>query len=309
MVSIMAEHLNMQDNERKKEFIEKQFGLDILKNIQNKHRGGTSSRKGSRYEDQFLLHKLLQVAANNTDWDNHRLSCQNLDFLDDVCYENLSIREKHNYQLKNSSGAVADWDSEISKLVSFQHQTDIDFHLMGRSFCYLVVSDEQKAVRNKGEIPKDISDYAKSEYFPYYENSIDLVQEKLMPDISSLTGRTSLADCDYCAHLLLGILSGDIQPLTVREILNKAGSEGFPNPFLREDITLPEWFKKLLEKYSIQSNLDKGALSLSYKGFEMKFPLFPFSVEQQSQLQQCQNIQEFLSILQCMIGELLTPKH
>lgn len=312
MAKAMLEKANIQNKEDKKEFIGQHFGADILSKIQNKHRGGVSSRKGSRYEDQFLLHKLLQVAVDNNDWDNHRLSCQNLDFLDDVCYENLSTKAKHNYQLKNSSGSVADWDSEISQLARFQYETDLKFHCMTESYSYLVVSDERKANNNKEKIPEDLINYAKCEYFPYYEKLIDLVNHQLMTYICALTGSTALDDGDYCANLLLGILGSNTQSLTVSEILNKAGSEGFPNPFrqvIDMDTTLPIWFKVLLDSYLIKYNLNKGILSLSYKNLETKFPLFVFSVEQQSYLQQCEDIQEFWLTLQSMVGELLKPKH
>ena len=110
-------------------FVEKELGKPVLLNLQHIHTGGINNQKGRDYEDFFQLFKAFELASQDIDHSKHLLSCQELAFIDDICYWDLEKSVKHNFQAKNSSGSAADWTSEITTRCERQTIIDTKFPL------------------------------------------------------------------------------------------------------------------------------------------------------------------------------------
>ena len=67
-------------------FVEKELGKPVLLNLQHIHTGGINNQKGRDYEDFFQLFKAFELASQDIDHSKHLLSCQELAFIDDICY-------------------------------------------------------------------------------------------------------------------------------------------------------------------------------------------------------------------------------
>ena len=83
-------------------FVEKELGKPVLLNLQHIHTGGINNQKGRDYEDFFQLFKAFELASQNIDHSKHLLRCQEMAFIDDICYWDLENSVKHNFQAKNS---------------------------------------------------------------------------------------------------------------------------------------------------------------------------------------------------------------
>ncbi|MDD6910243.1 hypothetical protein [Actinobacillus minor] len=264
------------NNNNKEQYIRENLGENVLKKAQKIHQGGGSAAKGQKYEDLFTLFKVIEVASNpSNNWAEHRFSRQNLDFFDDVCYEDFATNTKHNYQAKNSALSAADWNKEHEQRVQWQVQVDSAFHKVNSSQNYIVVPSEEKQKSNMAKIPAELKPYCKSIYFPYYPNQFhEFVEKQLSEMLAVLIHSEESSDHEYAANLLLGILTNNDQPRTLEEIFNSARSEGYPNPFEKTDKALPIWLKDLLEKNHQFTYQVKGAyLVVKFKQLELRMPM------------------------------------
>lgn len=259
----------------KETFIKATFGNEVLSELKNIHRGGTSSAKGHRYEELFFLRKVLEIASNRSiDYSQHRFSHQSLDFFDDICYENFEESSKHNYQAKNSSGTASNWNEELLVRAKRQHQTDLEFHKVKFSKNYLVVPTEEKKDENQNKITLD-NGPCECICFPYYENNFtDFVAEELSPFLNILIETTDPDEQDYSAKLLQSVLISRTDTRTLQEIFEDTEFKGRPSPFKpNKEVILPDWLISLLEKNGFKYNILAGYLYLTFNKFEIKLPL------------------------------------
>jgi hypothetical protein len=145
---------------------------------QNKHRGGASGKKGTRYEDFFIAHKVAEIATSHfanpaTHWPF--LGGQTRGFVDDAVL--ISPQKTEYYQLKNV--ANISWtagDHPIS--TDFHYQYTLATHERQVAPCAtLVVSSTEQVAAMRASMPAQIAAYSSVVYFPYNDSLNRLVLE------------------------------------------------------------------------------------------------------------------------------------
>lgn len=150
------------------------LGEKLAQYAANKHRGGSSGAKGTRYEDHFATWMLVQAAAafieDPSTGDPH-VTSQTLGFVDDLrVSSNLSTDY---FQLKNA--ATVSWTSgEHPIAADFNYQFLLSKH-RGEPTprTNLTVSDAGLAVALSGSIPVDIRCHTAVLNFPGWRLRID----------------------------------------------------------------------------------------------------------------------------------------
>ncbi|QFS18668.1 hypothetical protein FHP22_14965 [Acinetobacter indicus] len=247
-------------------FVEKELGKKVLSNLKKIHIGGTNNKKGRDYENFFQLFKAFELASQDIDHQKHLLSCQELAFIDDICYWDLENSIKHNFQAKNSSGSAADWSSEITTRCKRQTILDTKFHNIGESRNYLLVSCEKKKTNNLKKVPVRLRKLNTCIFFPYCKTLVELLdQTKLKTYIAELIETDEPSQVDYAAKLILGVLQGT-SAQDIKSIFEQACSNASPNPFVKFRKTdnfhreIPDWIKQIVTAssnkltYRLQSN-------------------------------------------------------
>ncbi|MFS8082730.1 MAG: hypothetical protein ACMG51_04705 [Ginsengibacter sp.] len=158
------------DEEQTRAIIRTCFGPSCLEYVTNKHAGGTSGKKGSRYEDLFVAYKAAEVAANQVEFPGAPwpfLAGQQLNFVDDALLSSDSATEY--FQLKNAlsvawgHGAKTIGDDFSKQFTLAQHRGDKN------PLTHLVVSSESEQVKLSNSIPNAIMGHTKVSFFPYYK--------------------------------------------------------------------------------------------------------------------------------------------
>lgn len=158
-----------------KDLISTELGEDAFRYLLNKNRGGSSGKKGSRYEDIFFGYKIAEVAVEYFGqpgpWP--LVHSQVLGFVDDVV---VRASSKSEYcQLKNV--ATLTWTGgEHPIATDFEYQHVIASKLGEPAPCtQLVVSDQMLYDSLRESIPDRIKDYTSVKYFPYADGSLNRV--------------------------------------------------------------------------------------------------------------------------------------
>ncbi|KAG0194286.1 hypothetical protein DFQ28_000531 [Apophysomyces sp. BC1034] len=171
------------------DLIEKLFGPEGLKYLRNKHTGGTSGKKGTRYEDQFAAFKIAEALANhaNAGEDLPHIEEQALGFVDDLVV--AAHAATRYFQCKNAVSVV--WTGgahPISEDFKCQIALAEALEKPGPRV-ELVVSDDKTAARLAQEIPSDIAEVASVVDFPYFGsiNQLVMAHAPLREQLSVLT--------------------------------------------------------------------------------------------------------------------------
>lgn len=255
------------DDETIGKFITDRYGEDECSHIKNIHRGGLNNQKGRDYEDSYLLHKIISIAATNSNdkCEDQIIWVQSLAYVDDICHIDGKNRAKYNYQAKNTSIDTHNWTDDISDRFRKQRIMDLELYKVKSSHNILLVSKEVVAQNNNNKIPEDLRGYDCSEYFPFYNTHFELsLDPEINKNIRSLIGeKSSRSDIDYSLMLLRGILQSN-EYETVNDIFTRGASDSHPNPFLkyRDDSPLPEWLAIELDKRSIKYSKERGVLKV-----------------------------------------------
>lgn len=165
------------------------FDARTVAYVQKKHEGGTSGKKGTRYEDFFATARIAEILAAHVQ-DHGPLPTveeQALGFVDDLVVAETATTKY--FQCKNS--ATVSWSSG-------DHPIEVDFEnqiILARELgkpdpkVELVVSDSARAEKLGGEIPKAIETSTTVRHFPYAERVNQLVfsNESLRETLSKLT--------------------------------------------------------------------------------------------------------------------------
>ena len=179
--------------------------------LTNKARGGSSGRKGTRYEDHFSGYTLARILANEgkaaepENWPN--IYEQVFSFVDDLVVE--SEEGATYYQLKNV--AALTWQGS-------DHPLELDFELQKKvsdafgekeTKLVLVTSDENVAKKMCEGMPFAIASYTAIEHFPYYVslNRLAIEFEPLRAVVSSLARTGSKVTDDEIGYTLSAFVS------------------------------------------------------------------------------------------------------
>lgn len=259
-------------------FVESNFGAGKLLLMKNINRGGASNQKGSAYESNFAINQLCaEIAGNKCDIQQCYIAAQEPGFVDDLCVSYEDSKTKISFQAKNSSLAAADWTQEITDRFEIQYRIDIDHYNYKTSEQVLVVSCPKKAQANLAKIPAHIASHSKSEHFPYFEQSIELLSNHspIRQNLQLITGSQKLDDLDYAFKLLSGAWAGGLVKQSVFQVLQTAKSMANPSIFkdsVVQRIDPPNWISDLIvSEPALQGllvSVESTRLKVSLNGFE-----------------------------------------
>ena len=291
-------------------FVESNLGVDNLKQLKNIHQGGINNSKGTQYEQYYLLFKTFEIASNKTlDLSKQYLKTQVYGFVDDIVYCDKQNSIKHNYQAKNSNGQDANWNDKQEQRFLQQREIDLNFFGFNNSYCYLLVSDINKANINKTKIAHTNFN---CEFFPYYKNVVELLEYTPFKECvdNLIEPNATPADRNYATSLILGILSSN-QLGSVQDIFENAQSEAHPNPFVKFrqlNQAIPDWLIDNFEnlKQHIEYELHYGRLKVKFKQvLEISVDLNALPNQPPTQ---SLNIEQLIELLmQCSIQRLQNP--
>jgi len=178
----------------------------------NKQRGGSSGKKGSRYEDFYFAYKVALIASEYIDKDcvNWPFICQQIKgFVDDmqVKYEG----ETQYFQLKNASNVS--WNAG-------GHSIETDFHyqyvlstFLGepKPTTTLVVSNVLEQHKLAKEVPNKIKKHSDVLHFPYCGDSLNrlvIENNELQEALKPLSRALNPSLDELCGVFGILILSG-----------------------------------------------------------------------------------------------------
>jgi hypothetical protein len=236
------------------------LGAEAAAYAANKHRGGSSGQKGTRYEDFFIAHKLAQAAValveNPAAADPH-IQGQSDGFVDDV---RIACANKTDYfQLKNQH-AVSWLAGEHPIATDFAYQARLcQYRQEPAPSTHLVVSKAELAHALRTAIPATIQGHTQVEHFPWSETANRLVLECAeLRELLRKLAHVENASQEALTGVLCALLTAHIENpegATVRELLACAQAM-FPKQ-LRLTPALTSWeehlrpdFKQVLARIS-----------------------------------------------------------
>jgi hypothetical protein len=180
------------------------LGEAAAKYAQNKHRGGSNGKKGSRYEDYFLAYSVAEIVSHRLDgtipaWPF--LRGQTYGFVDDMMVS--SSEANSYYQLKNvASISWTTGDHPIATDFSYQYAV-ASYEKQANPTTHLVVANAAQQTALQHSMPGDIAPHSTVRYFPYSEsvNRLVLENESLHPVLKQLSKSKT-----PCADELTGVL-------------------------------------------------------------------------------------------------------
>lgn len=209
--------------------IEACLGADVVSYAKNKHRGGSSGNKGTRYEDFFMAFKVIEAASliiADTVAHDPFFKGQDTGFVDDLKVAHQS--ETSYFQLKNK--ATVSWTAGTHPLhIDFSYQHHLSTHLREpQPTTTLVVPTPELASSLSASMPSSIASHSSVYHFPWTETANVLVMEdetlrQRLRELSQLTTPTDDALCGtFCA-----VLSACIEfpnGATATQLVNKVHS-------------------------------------------------------------------------------------
>jgi len=209
----------------------------------NKHRGGSSGKKGARYEDHFLAYKVAEIAASrvgmlNSAWPS--IAGQTQGFVDDVLMRDGTATKY--FQLKNVKDIT--WTGgthPIATDFSYQYQLARHENQPGPTTT-LVVADMALRDKLQAAMPGTIAPHSEVVFFPYRETLNRLVLDNpALHDTLRKISRSSNPPQDDLVGVLgvLVMASGEFaQEVSVEEILRTA-HRYYPTQIRTVGITSP----------------------------------------------------------------------
>lgn len=257
------------------DFVKARFGQKQLTLLKNMGAGGISNKKGSDYEIHFTMAKVFEIAACHQELDDFLISRQEYGYVDDIVIRQESSKTKHNYQAKNSKGAPSKWDPSIEKKFRMQHEIDVSFHGYQNSYQTLLVSDNERAIKNTFSIPDDMKGYSTSEYYPSAQNLFELlrVSSSLRNHASKVCNSSDLSDLDAAIRIVLSVCHDACQGASVGDIIGRARATSKPDLFagtIGPRSGPPGWLLQKCSQYpGMTAELKLGSIVVSYFGFEV----------------------------------------
>jgi len=251
--------------------ISEQFGDDILKYLNRKHRGGTSNEKGNTYESFYAIYKIAILSPSVIEQQLEiKFYSQALAFVDDlIIFYEFEDRLQH-HQLKNSPSIT--WGTASQSISDdFHNQQRLNQSIDKLSEQVLVVSDPQLQQRLERSCPQHIRAFSRAEYFPYEENLMQVINA--VPDFdAAIRYLCAFEDpepdkIECVAKVLLGAWVADEKyNISIFDILKKAqdSSPSFIRSF-DDDLGLDPDVENILSNIAgLSYNLSKGFLHWQY---------------------------------------------
>lgn len=257
------------------DFVKMHFGDSSAQYLRNIRMGGNNNRKGCEYETSYAVFKICDIAANELNLDDFIVSYQQDAFVDDICVQQISNSSRINYQAKNSNGTAADWNDDIKNRFLCQQKIDMEFHGSNYSSQILLVSCPIKQKKNQDKIPLDMRNFCFSEYFPYNESVIRLVQScsVLKANLEKLCNSRELWVLDSAYRLVLSCYLGNSAQVNVSDIMVSARALARPNIFAdlsTADSVIPVWLMNKCSKFDdIDLRTEFSRIIVCYNGFEL----------------------------------------
>ncbi|MDP3251143.1 MAG: hypothetical protein Q8M77_04460 [Hydrogenophaga sp.] len=154
------------------------LGAEAATYAANKERGGSSGKKGARYEDFFLAYKTAEAAVcllSDPEGHNPHIKGQVFGFVDDARV--ASDAATHYFQLKNK--AAVSWTAGARPLeTDFAYQVALSKHLSEpETSTHLVVPTAELAEALRASVPGGIKAHSHVHQFPWTETANRLVLE------------------------------------------------------------------------------------------------------------------------------------
>lgn len=291
------------------DFVRTTYGQEVTNRLKNIHQGGLSNQKGRDYENQFLLYKTFEIANKYPhDCANQIIASQTIGFVDDICHIDYEENTKYNFQAKNSSGEAAKWTEDLADRFRKQREVDATVFNVATTKNCLLVSDKTRALENISMMPSDLKDKDNSEYFKYYPNIYELVQNTdLNQYVTSLIGSCASDQCDYAVTLINGSLQSG-KHVTVKDIFRQAESNAHPNPFIKFRTSthrLPNWVQQILTKNShcVVYSLDYDKLTLNVKGINVSCYVKQLAELEAPTTNKVNDIKDLVSLMMSIMGK------
>ncbi|MBT0731525.1 hypothetical protein [Rosenbergiella nectarea] len=261
------------------DFVEKEYGVGLRKRLERIATGGASNEKGNKYESFFAVSKIcsaISMSLETSNFDNYSVSTQETAFVDDICFEVFDIKEKNNYQAKNSAGAASKWTKDIEERCGYQQNIDVKYHKQNTSNNILLVSSRQRQKKNTILIPVGMRHYSSCEYFPYHKSSSMLIQAHapLREDLEMICGVSNLSTLDSAFKVLQGVWATEDSSVkrTVGDMISTAKAMSHPDIFnglspLKE---VPLWLTQKCATFNeCYAHVQSGTIRVSFKGFDV----------------------------------------
>lgn len=203
------------------------LGSPAASYLANKVRGGSSGRKGTRYEDFFAAYQVAKCAVEKLQGDAEwpEIQEQVVAFVDDLL---ISRRDSTSYfQLKNVD--TLSWSAGDHPLVTdFSNQKVLsDYQGEPGPLTSLVVSSSN-VLEKLGIVPSSIATHSDVIHFPYGEGRINRLIQEYEPLCTTLKHLARTADVPLDALegilgvLIIGLMRQDGQKVSVEDVVKAA---------------------------------------------------------------------------------------
>lgn len=258
------------------------FGADLARYVANKHRGGLSGTRGTRYEDHFAVWVLARAAValiDDPSSNDPHMASQVSGFVDDLRVSSEASTDY--YQLKNA--ATVSWTSGEHPIAKdFEHQFVLSGH-RGEPAprTHLIVSDPALVEPLSARIPESIRDHTSIADFPWLEtaNRLVLTYAPLREILARLAHVENPRD-DTLAGVFYMLCSAYLETPRgdhVRSILDRARGmfpgqiRTFPISTAWEDALLPAFVAVLAGIQGLEYGAERGFFHWSGYGTQGVF--------------------------------------
>lgn len=239
-------------------------------------RGGDNNDKGSRYEALYAAYLIAKYEAEGLGQETS-ISAQEEAWVDDLCVR-AGDQRKINYQAKNSDGDAASWDAEMEERFGKQQVIDIDYHRVADAKQVLLVSCEDKCLKNQEKIPEEMTGFASCEFYPFVDQptQILLSHDPTYQAVAGICEGPNLDDMSAAFVVIMGLWADQPSgsPIGVSDLINQAKRITKPNVF--KEIAQPEppqWLLDIIAPFPFASiKVQSGDFMVGIRGLSVRLP-------------------------------------
>ncbi|MEQ8997294.1 MAG: hypothetical protein RID53_12430 [Coleofasciculus sp. B1-GNL1-01] len=268
------------------EQIQELFGKQFLDYLKNKNKGGIVNEKSNTYENFFVVYKISVLSKDVLENDKEIFfASQIMAFVDDLIINDIQENIYQHYQLKNT--ASLRWGSGLRSIADdFVKQYNLNQTISKQSEMTLVVSNFQLRDRLANQIPQQIAEFSKVDYFYFAPSLPKVLQEE--QEFSQAVAYLCAFDnpepdkIECVASVILGAwLSSDKSNVSLREILEKSrqSQPSYIRYFGSQDVQIDPEVKKILAKIQgFTYSISKGFLQWQFAN-GLEEGTLPYSIE------------------------------
>lgn len=259
-----------------KAFIKEKWGDEDVTRIAAVKTGGDNNDKGGKYEAQFAVYLVAKHAAEGRG-SNVRVSAQELAWVDDLCVR-IGSQQKINYQAKNSFGNAADWGPDMAERFAKQQVIDADYHGVDKAAQILLVSSEDKHLKNIQKIPDNMAGYAACEFYPFTDPATHILfdHQPTIEAFAELCAEPNLDDMQAAMKAIMAEWANQPAdtPVTVSELIKAAKKDIRPSVFKELDGPVPpKWLLDIVAPFTSASiRVQSGDFEVAFKGVSVRLP-------------------------------------